>query len=95
MDMSVAEPQKHSVNDAIDALERALQVLTSDPAREKALYHLARLRMAVAASHQEGVRFAAFTINKTIRDAGTSWGSAPLDTMTTVRDALHATGYEF
>jgi len=93
--MSVAEPQRHSVNDAIDALERVLQALTSDSARDKALYHLGRLRMAVAASHQEGVRFAAFTINKTICDAGSSWGPTPLEAMTTLREALHATGYEF
>ena len=75
MEMSVVEPQKQSVNDAIDALERVLRTVAPDASKDKALYHLGRLRMAVAASHQEGVRFAAFTINKTIHDAGQLLGS--------------------
>jgi hypothetical protein len=93
--MSVAEPQNQSVNDAIDALERVLQPLPSGPGKDKALYHLGRLRTAVAASHQEAVRFAAFTINKTIHDAGSAWDSAALDAMTTLRGALRAAGHEF
>jgi hypothetical protein len=95
MDMSVAEPQKQSVNDAIAALERVLQTLAPDANKDKALYHLGRLRMAVAASHQEAVRFAAFTINKAIHDAGSSWDPAALEAMTTLRGALHAAGHDF
>jgi hypothetical protein len=96
MNMSVVEPQRHSINDAIAALERVLQTLPSDASRrDKALYHLERLRMAVDASHQEAVRFAAFTINKTIHDAGSSWGQAPLEAMTTLRGSLHDAGHEF
>jgi hypothetical protein len=95
MNMSVAEPQKQSVSDAIDALERVLQALSSDSGKDKALYHLSRLRMAVAASHQEAVRFAAFTINKTIHDAGSAWDPAALEAMTTLRGALHAAGHQF
>jgi hypothetical protein len=93
--MSVAEPQKQSVADAVDALERVLQKVASGPNQEKALYHLGRLRLAVAASHQEAVRFAAFTINKTIHDAGTTWDPAALEAMTALRGALHATGHDF
>jgi hypothetical protein len=93
--MSVAEPQNESVTVAVDALERALQAVPSDPGKDKALHHLERLRMAVSASHQEAVRFAAFTINKTIHDAGSAWGAAPADAMTTLRGALHAAGHEF
>jgi hypothetical protein len=95
MDMSVAGPQKHSVSDAIDALERVLQTLASSPNKDKALYHLGRLRMSVDASHQEAVRFAAFTINKTIHDAGNAWDPAALEAMTALRGALHAAGHEF
>jgi hypothetical protein len=95
MDMSVAESQKQSVGDAIDALERVLHTLASGPNKDKALYHLGRLRMSVAASHQEAVRFAAFTINKTIHDAGNSWDPAALEAMTTLRGALHGAGHEF
>ena len=95
MNMSVVEPQKQSVIDAIDALERVLQTLPPGASNDKALYHLGRLRIAVAASHQEGVRFAAFTINKTIHDAGSSWDPAALEAMTTLRGALHAAGHEF
>jgi len=95
MEMSVMDAQKQSVNDAIDALERVLQNVASDASKDKALYHLGRLRLAIAASHQEAVRFAAFTINKTIHDAGSSWGQAAIEAMTTLRGALHAAGHEF
>jgi hypothetical protein len=95
MEMSVAEPQKQSVSGAIDALERVLRTVAPDASRDKALYHLERLRLAVAASHQEGVRFAAFTINKTIHDAGSSWDPAALEVMTTLRGALHVAGHDF
>jgi hypothetical protein len=86
--------QKQAAIEAADTLERVLRNISPDPRRDKALYHLDRLRSAVTASHQEAVRFAAFTINKTIHDASEEWGAA-VDAMTALRGALHAAGHEF
>ena len=50
---------------------------------------------AVSASHQEAVRFAAFTVNKTVHDAAADWGPPIVAAMAGLRDALHAKGHEF
>jgi hypothetical protein len=93
--MVMSAIQKQTAISAADELERVLQSISPDPRRDKALYHLDRLRSAVAASHQEAVRFAAFTINKTIHDASGEWGAAAGEAMTALREALHAAGHEF
>jgi hypothetical protein len=41
------------------------------------------------------VRFAAFTVNKTVRDAASEWGTPVVSAMDTLRDELHAHGHEF
>ena len=52
----------------VDALRGALALLPAGEWREKALYQCDRLRQAIASSHSEGTRFAAFTLGKMIRD---------------------------
>ena len=64
-----------AVHDAASRLESLIAALPQDARREKALYHLERLRMAFQSSHQEAVRFAAFTVNKTVHDAAADWGA--------------------
>ena len=68
----MAEATKSSILDAADRLASLLQSVPADERRDKALYHLQRLQLSVSASHSEAVRFAAFTVNKTVRDA--DWG---------------------
>jgi hypothetical protein len=87
--------QKQTVISAAEEFEAVLRNVSPDPRRDKALYHLDRLRSAVSASHQEAVRFAAFTINKTIHDASGEWGAAAVEAMTALRGALHDAGHEF
>jgi hypothetical protein len=80
---------------AVEQLEGALQAVPPDARRDKALYHLERLRLAAAASHQEAVRFAAFTLNKTVRDAAADWGPAVRGAMDALTAALQAAGHHF
>lgn len=86
---------QHTVPDAAARLEALLTGLQADAHREKALYHLDRLRLAVNASHQEAVRFAAFTLNKIVHDTAAEWGPEVVAAMGSLRQALHARGHEF
>jgi hypothetical protein len=91
----MADATKSSILEAADSLASLLQALPADERRTKALYHLERLQLSVQASHQEAVRFAAFTVNKTIRDAATDWGPTVTAAMDALRAELHAHGHEF
>ena len=91
----MVEATKSSILDAADRLTSLLQALPADDRRTRALYHLERLRLSVQASHQEAVRFAAFTVNKTIHDAAADWGPTVSAAMDTLRAELHGHGHEF
>jgi hypothetical protein len=84
-----------AVHDAASRLESLVTALPQDARREKALYHLERLRMAFQSSHQEAVRFAAFTVNKTVRDAAAEWGAEVTAAVDALRNALAQAGHEF
>jgi hypothetical protein len=87
------EATKSSILDAAERLASLLQSVPADAQREKALYHLQRLQLSVGASHSEAVRFAAFTVNKTVRDA--EWGPAVAAAMDALRTELQSLGHEF
>lgn len=91
----MAEATKSSILDAAERLARLLQPVPADPRRDKALYHLQRLQLSVGASHSEAVRFAAFTVNKTVHDAAADWGPEVAAAMDALRAELHARGHEF
>jgi hypothetical protein len=84
-----------AVEAAASRLESLVTALPQDPRRDKALYHLERLRLAFQSSHQEAVRFAAFTVNKTVRDASSDWGGEVTAAMDSLRESLHRAGHEF
>ncbi len=84
-----------AVHDAASRLESLIAPLPRDARREKALYHLERLRMAFQSSHQEAVRFAAFTVNKTVHDAAAEWGAEVTAAVDVLRNALAQAGHEF
>jgi hypothetical protein len=91
----MAQATRTTVVGAAESLAALLKNAPPSERREKALYHLDRLQQAVQASHQEAVRFAAFTINKTVKDAAGEWGPAVVAAMETLRAELHAHGHEF
>ena len=90
----MAELTKSSIHEAADRLAAVLNTLPADERRDKALYHLQRLQLSVTASHSEAVRFAAFTVNKLVADAGAAWGEAGV-VMDRLRAELHAHGHDF
>ncbi|MBK5296229.1 MAG: hypothetical protein JJE40_03660 [Vicinamibacteria bacterium] len=89
----MAEATKSSILDAADRLAALLRAVPADQRRDKALYHLQRLQLSVSASHSEAVRFAAFTVNKTVHDA--DWGPAIAAEMEALRSDLHSRGHDF
>ena len=91
----MAQATKTTIVSAAESLAALLNNAPADERREKALYHLVRLQSAVLASHQEAVRFAAFTVNKTVRDAASDWGPSVVEAMDTLRTELAAHGHEF
>jgi hypothetical protein len=91
----MAEAAKVSIQDAAERLASLLQALPADERRAKALYHLERLQLSVKASHSEAVRFAAFTVNKIVRDAAADWGPEVASAMAALRSELHVHGHEF
>jgi hypothetical protein len=91
----MAEATKSSILEAVEHLASLLQAVPADARRDKALYHLERLKLSVAASHSEAVRFAAFTVNKTVQDAAADWGPAITEAMDALRRALHEGGHIF
>lgn len=84
-----------AVEGARNRLESLISALPEDGRRGKALYHLDRLRLAFQSSHQEAVRFAAFTVNKTVHDAASDWGAEVTTAMDALRNALAQAGHEF
>ena len=88
------EATKSSILEAAERLAAILKSVPADERQQKALYHLQRLQLAVSASHSEAVRFAAFTVDKTVRDAGSAWGQAAA-AMAQLRAELEANGHEF
>lgn len=91
----MAEATKSSILEAADRLASLLKSAPAGERRDKALYHLERLQLSVNASHSEAVRFAAFTVNKTVRDAAAEWGDAIAAAMDVLRSELHSNGHEF
>lgn len=79
---------------AVDMLTKLLQPVPADARREKALYQLDRLQKAFVASHQEAVRFAAFTVNKTVHDSP-DWGPQVAAAMEALHHALVESGHDF
>ena len=79
---------------AVDTLTKLLEPVPADARREKVLYQLDRLQKAFLASHQEAVRFAAFTVNKTVHDSP-DWGPQVAAAMEALHAALVESGHDF
>jgi hypothetical protein len=78
----------------IESLTSALKAMPASPAVEKAIYQCDRLHLAVRSSHSEGTRFAAFTVNKIVRDLGDAAPGAVVESMARVRAGLETMGVE-
>ena len=79
----------------VEALTAALKELPSGEAVDKAVYHCERLHLAIRSSHSEATRFAAFSLNKIVRDLGVEAPAPVLAAMARIRAALEAAGVDF
>jgi len=78
----------------LETLTAALKAAPPSPEIEKAIYQSERLHLAVRSSHNEGTRFAAFTVNKIVRDLGDAAPGPVVESMARVRAGLDAMGVE-
>ena len=87
-------PSKEQLLAEVESLGVALKALPASAAVERAIYHCERLHLAIQTSHNEGTRFAAFTVNKIVRDLGPETPAAIVDAMARVRGGLEDMGVE-
>jgi hypothetical protein len=78
----------------LETLTAALEAAPPSREIEKAIYQCERLHVAVRSSHNEGTRFAAFTLNKIVRDLGDAAPAPVVENMARVRAGLDAMGVE-
>ena len=78
----------------VDALKQALTVLPPSETLQKAVYHCERLHIAVRTSHQEGTRFAAFTVKRIIAEQAATLPPMVPALMQEIIGALEANGLD-
>jgi hypothetical protein len=90
----VTTTDKQQLLDRVDALTRTLEALPSTETIQKAIYHCQRLQLALRSSHNEGTRFAAFTVRKIIRDHAAELPAAIPDQLAPIIAVLEASGID-
>jgi len=78
----------------VDALKQALTQLPPTETLQKAVYHCERLHIAVRTSHQEGTRFAAFTVKRIITAESSTLPPMVPALMQEIIGALEANGLD-
>jgi hypothetical protein len=91
---AAADTAKNQLLGDVESLSSALKAAPPSPEIEKAIYQCDRLHVAVRSSHNEGTRFAAFTLNKIVRDLGDVAPAPVVENMARVRAGLDAMGVE-
>jgi len=78
----------------VEALKADLSTLPRREPIDKAIYHCERLAIAIRASHNEGTRFAAFTVVKIVRDLASELPPAVVSRVQAIKTALEAGGLD-
>ena len=78
----------------VEALKADLASLPTTEFIEKALYHCERLALAIRSSHNEGTRFAAFTVLKIVRDHAAELPPAVAARAHAIRSVLESAGLD-
>jgi hypothetical protein len=87
------DANKAAVLERLSAVRSALQNEPSSPARDRALEQCDRLEVAITQFHAEGLRFAAFTLLRTVFSQGTVL-TEPVHLATQqLKSALETAGY--
>ena len=93
--MTTGVTSKNQLLTDVEALIAALkELLPPGEAIDKAVYHCERLHLAIRTSHNEGTRFAAFSVNKIVRDLGAQAPAPVAEAMARIRATLEAAGVD-
>jgi hypothetical protein len=87
------DANKAAVLERLSAVRSALQNEPASPAKDRALEQCERLQLAITQFHAEGLRFAAYTLLRSVFAPGTVF-TAPVQIATqNLKSALETAGY--
>jgi len=89
----MAPAEKPILLERLDTLCRALEQEPSSPAIVQALHQCERLRQAVQQSHAEGLRFAAYTLNRLMQQTGANLRETTQNAARALKAGLNESGY--
>ena len=87
------DANKAAVLDTLTAVRSALQNEPQTPTTARALEQCDRLELAITQFHAEGLRFAAFTLFRTVFTQGTVFTEPVQIATQSLKSALEAAGY--
>jgi hypothetical protein len=93
MNTNKNDANKTEVLSALQHLRESLEQTPEDPVRAAALDQCTRLALALEQSHAEGIRFAAFTVLRTVKKAGAGFPNAVHEATRVLTDALERGGF--
>jgi hypothetical protein len=85
---------KAALLDRVTALKQSLEALPPSEPIQKAIYHADQLHIALKASHNEGIRFAAFTVARLIKNSERELPPQVPALMAEIKAALEAIGID-
>lgn len=77
----------------LDTLTAALKQEPETPIVTQALHQCERLRLAINQYHAEGLRFAAFTLQRLVQQPGTNLRESTLEAARKLKERLDAAGF--
>jgi hypothetical protein len=86
--------EKQSLLAKLDTLRQALEQEPATPGVTQALHQCERLHQAILQWHAEGLRFAAFTLNRLMQQPGANVRESTLAAAQELKRALDASGYQ-
>ena len=89
----MANIEKATLLALLDALRGQLDAEPATPVVSQALHQCERLRQALVQFHAEGLRFAAFTLTRLMRQPGANLGEPTQAAARQLKEALDAAGY--
>jgi hypothetical protein len=89
----MADADKSGLIALVDDLIKELRGEPGDSAVAQALHQCERLRQSIQLFHAEGLRFAAFTLNRLMQQPGANFRESTLVAGQRLKAALDAAGY--
>jgi hypothetical protein len=94
MTMTETATAKERLLDLVNRLGTELRALPPSEPLQRALYHSERLQRAIRTSHSEGIRFAAFTVARGLRDHEAEMTPEANQCLRMLKEELRAAGFD-